>query len=127
MKHARGGLYPADDSNASYVDSGAAERRTCPACNCGWTLRDGEKTWYVNRGLTPPKKCAECRAKKRRDRDVVVERRVCRTCGTDFDLTKNESDFFLNTMGFTSLPHRCRDCRRSLREQKQQAAAEEGI
>ena len=39
-------------------------------CLCGrdFTFTKGEQEFYSGKGYTPPKRCEECRAKKRADR-----------------------------------------------------------
>lgn len=39
----------------------------CKICGAEFDFSPGEQTFYKDRGLEPPKRCPECRAKKRRE------------------------------------------------------------
>ena len=40
---------------------------TCKICGTEFEFSQGERAFYKDRGLEPPKRCLQCRAKKRRD------------------------------------------------------------
>lgn len=42
------------------IKSGKLEIRKCNVCGKYFYLYEGEKKWFVDRGLVPPKRCGEC-------------------------------------------------------------------
>lgn len=38
---------------------------TCKECSTGFTLTEGEAQWFVSNDMQPPKRCKECRVRKR--------------------------------------------------------------
>jgi len=40
---------------------------TCKVCGVKFEFSEGEQAFYKDRALDPPKRCPECRAKKRRE------------------------------------------------------------
>lgn len=43
-------------------------------CGCGtpFTFTEGEQRWYENKGFSPPKRCKECRIKKKEQRSGIM-------------------------------------------------------
>ena len=41
--------------------------RTCKVCGVEFKFSEGEQAFYKDRALDPPKRCPECRARKRRE------------------------------------------------------------
>ncbi len=41
---------------------------TCRDCGTRFTFTSGEQDFYASRGLTPPIRCAECRARRKQER-----------------------------------------------------------
>ncbi len=51
----------------------ANEILKCKICGKEFIFTEGEQDFYKNRGLDPPKRCPQCRAKKRRDSKELAE------------------------------------------------------
>lgn len=47
------------------ADSGPGNDYTCMMCGAVFTLQDGEQDFYVQRGLSLPKRCVPCRAERK--------------------------------------------------------------
>ncbi len=45
----------------------------CKICGRMFTWSLGEQQFFEDRGLDPPKRCPQCRAKKRRDSNELAE------------------------------------------------------
>ena len=43
------------------------EDLTCKICGKDFEFSQGERVFYESRSLNPPKRCPECRAKKRKE------------------------------------------------------------
>lgn len=54
----------------------------CPDCGAAWGVCREEREWYLSKGWNLPKRCPDCRRRKRlekgpfRRREVLPERRV---------------------------------------------------
>ena len=48
----------------------------CKICGSEFEFTQGEQTFYKDRGLDPPKRCPECRVKKRREEKRREKERV---------------------------------------------------
>jgi hypothetical protein len=42
---------------------------TCVDCRTEFTFTTGEQEFYNDKGFTPPKRCGDCRDKKKRQRE----------------------------------------------------------
>ena len=39
-------------------------------CRAEFTLTEKESNWFIAKKMTPPKRCAECRAKRKKAKEV---------------------------------------------------------
>lgn len=44
------------------------EIKKCVDCGKDWTLTEGERKFFDEKGLTPPKRCKPCRAAKKQQK-----------------------------------------------------------
>jgi CxxC-x17-CxxC domain-containing protein len=73
---------------------------TCGDCNAAFTFTAGEQEFYETKGFTPPKRCPDCRTKKKNEKFSETEV-VCAGCGVTTTVPfKPVSD----------KPVYCRDC-----------------
>jgi len=90
---------------------------SCVDCHCSVVFKAGEAEFYRSKDITPPKRCKACREQRKQhtlrvvqdDDSPVVETRLCADCGTSFNITEHERDWFV-AKSFV-LPSRCRACR----------------
>lgn len=47
---------------------------TCVDCRTEFTFTAGEQEFYTDKGFTPPKRCASCRDKKKKEREARENR-----------------------------------------------------
>lgn len=50
------------------------ETITCHDCNAQFLFAEGEADFYARRGLSKPKRCSPCRAKKKVQREEAMSR-----------------------------------------------------
>lgn len=43
--------------------------RTCKDCGDKFTIEESEARWFEEKGMTLPKRCAECRKKRKAERE----------------------------------------------------------
>lgn len=75
----------------------------CVGCNKPFSIPPAEQKYYEEHNLTLPKRCKECRSKRK---ETVVMK--CVDCNKEFTMTKTNIDFF-NRNGL-ELPKRCPQC-----------------
>ena len=100
-----------------------AETKTCPDCGKEFPITVGEVEWFKERDMSLPIRCAECRTKRKAQRqeleekkDLVKETRTCKECGKEFTITFGQAAWY-EKRGF-QLPGRCDECRNRTRQQK---------
>jgi len=104
-------------SDEMYCPEAGDQLFTCVDCHCSVVFKAGEKAFYRDHDITPPKRCKACREQRKQhmsqviqeDDSPVAETRLCVDCGTSFNVTEHERDWFKDK-GFV-LPSRCRPCR----------------
>lgn len=77
--------------------------RNCIDCNKPFSIPPAEQKYFDEKGMEYPKRCSECREKRRK-----MVKFTCVDCGKDFYLTESNVDFFKNNELY--LPKRCPDC-----------------
>lgn len=57
---------------------------TCGDCSCEFTFTAGEQEFYASKDLSAPKRCGDCRQKKRDERQTQRQDTevTCAGCGT---------------------------------------------
>ena len=84
---------------------------TCKDCGNEFQISVKEQLFaQENKGFVLPKRCPNCRI-DRRDRTKHI---VCVECGTVFEFTASEQDFYEKN-GFKE-PRRCRQCRNAKKD-----------
>ena len=84
-----------------------------PSCDCKWTFTAGEQQWYDNMGFTYPRKCAACKALKKKVKpttyhDITL---TCKDCKHDFQWLARDQAFFAKQNTPFPKPVRCRSCK----------------
>lgn len=84
---------------------------TINCCDCGRTfsVNPAEQNFFKRKGLNLPKRCPECREKRKK-----VETRICVDCGAEFTITRTNLEYF-KRIGMHA-PKRCEECRKNKRE-----------
>lgn len=92
---------------------------TCSDCGEPFVFNEEEQAFFAEKGLrNTPKRCAECRKKRRSSNGVKVQ---CVGCDKDFVFSEEEQAYF-REMGLTNPPKRCRNCRNERRKSGEKAA-----
>lgn len=79
------------------------EKIICRQCGQEFEMPPVEQKFFFSKGFTLPKKCPECR-KKRKE----IHSFTCIDCGEEFTLTGSEIQYYENK-GY-NLPKRCPSC-----------------
>ena len=64
-----GGHKGKEDSKVAYNPDEGDTLYTCVECGASSVLKTEEKTWYAERQWDLPKRCFDCRAKRRAERE----------------------------------------------------------
>lgn len=84
---------------------------TCVECGESFEITPTEQEFYMSRELDLPKRCADCREKRKQEDNFV-----CRECGETFTMKQTEKDYY--TRHGLDLPKRCAGCREKRRNKK---------
>lgn len=61
-------LFKKDKVETSDIVSGEGSKLVCSDCRKTFIFEEGEQRFYKMRGLTPPKRCPNCRSKRKHRR-----------------------------------------------------------
>lgn len=88
---------------------------TVNCCDCGRTfsVNPAEQNFFKRKGLNLPKRCPECREKRKK-----VETCICVDCGAEFTITRVNLEYFKRN-GMHA-PKRCEECRKNKREHNEE-------
>ncbi len=61
-------LFKKNTGETSNVSTGEGTKLVCSDCRSTFLFEIGEQNFYKTRGLTPPKRCSNCRSKRKHRR-----------------------------------------------------------
>lgn len=93
----------------------------CIDCGKEFDFPPAEQKFYIEKGFSFPKRCPECRNKKKAD----VIKITCVDCGVEFEINGYEKEYF-EKKGY-ELPKRCRSCREFKKKKNEERAALENL
>lgn len=66
----------------------ADQELTCEDCSSTFAFTDGEQEFYATKNLSAPKRCKDCRSKRKNERNANREMHsaVCAECGADCEV-----------------------------------------
>lgn len=91
----------------------------CIDCGKEFEFSPAEQKYYVEKGFSFPKRCPECRDKKKAD----ITKITCVDCGVEFEINGYEKEYFAKK-GY-ELPKRCRSCRDFKKKKNEERLAKE--